>query len=103
MEDFWSHPLVVGLSVAMFASVTTAIIGGLLKLIHDVGTLKTLIEIDDVLRTNIVADIADVCRSTKRAHERIDQDHELTIDHGHRLSAIERWCDAGNPEGRTRG
>jgi hypothetical protein len=87
----------------MFASVTTAIIGGLLKLIHDVGTLKTLIEIDDVLRTNIVADVADVCRSTKRAHERIDQNHDVTLDQGHRIVALERWRDSGNPEGRTRG
>lgn len=101
MTDFWTHPLVVALSAGTFITVLGAIVAGIMKIIHDVGAMKTLMEVDGVHRLNLESDIRDVDRSVKRAHARIDVDHDVVIEHGHRLTSLERYRDAGNPEIRN--
>ena len=91
--DFWSHPLTVGVVVVCVGSLLTLIVGGGTKLLRDVGSMKTLMEVDAVHRNNLLDDVDAIGRSTSKAHSRIDDDHDVIVEHGVRITALEEWRD----------
>ena len=94
-QDFWSHPLVVGLVVATFTLVGGAIVGGLVKLIRDVAEVKVSMASMAAQADGHHEDITEAKASAKAAHRRAD-----ALEH--RIHELELWIGR-NPEVRAEG
>lgn len=73
MNDFWSHPLTVGISVAAFTLLAGAVIAGLAKVLRDVNEIKVELRVFLAQRDSMVEDSHEIRGQVSAAHRRIDR------------------------------